>query len=88
MATKSLEMKPMKEVVVSLQGLSYLFALSALAAGIAWIYYIAKAVEGEEIGGESGHASAVNTAESMFQGTVVAILFYFVFRHHFSQSHS
>lgn len=86
---KSFEPKPVKEVLVSLHLLSYLFALGALAAGIAWIYYVAKAVEDHTIGGSEGNdVGAKETAETMFQGAVVGILFYMVFRHHFSQLHA
>lgn len=74
---------PAKPVLQTMTYVSFLFALTALAAGIAWIYYVAKAVEDENIGGSDGGASTIDTARVMFQGAVVSILFYFVFRHHF-----
>ena len=85
---KALEEKPVKEVLVSLHAISYLFALTAVAAAIAWIYFVAKAVEHEEIGNGDGQGQPVNTATTMFEGAVVGILLYMVFRHHFSQSHA
>ena len=86
---KALEEKPVKEVLVSLHAISYLFALTAVAAAIAWIYFVAKAVEHDEIGGSDGDSSGpVNTSTTMFEGAVVGILLYMVFRHHFSQSHA
>jgi hypothetical protein len=84
----ALEEKPVKEVLVSLHTISYLFALTAVAAAIAWIYFVAKAVENKEIGGSDGEGVPVNTATVMFEGAVVGILLYMVFRHHFSQSHA
>lgn len=88
-----LEEKPVKEVLVTLHTVSYLFALTALASAIAWIYFTAKAVEDDQIGGNHGkgddsNATAqVNTVESMFEGAVIGLLLYLVFRHHFSESH-
>jgi hypothetical protein len=91
----SLEEKPAREILMSLHGIAYIFALLALASGIAWVYYVAKAVESDAIGGKHGRGSnevngapgetrQVDTNEVMFQGTVVAILLYGVFRHHFN----
>lgn len=91
-----LEAKPAKEILMSLHGISYVFALLALAAGVAWIYYVMKAVDKNRIGGEEGKgkdthdrsASAqVDTVTTMFEGTVAALLLYCVFRHHFYMSH-
>lgn len=86
---KVLEPKPVKEVLVSLHLVSYLFALCALIAGIAWIYYTAKAVEQDQIGASDGQtAGAVSTATSMWEATVIAVLFYLMFRHHFTHVHA
>ena len=87
-----LEEKPVKEVLTTMHTFSYLFALTALASAIAWIYFTSKAVERDQIGGSDGrsgasHGGVVNTAESMFEGAVISILLYLVFRHHFSESH-
>ena len=86
----ALEEKPVKEVLVTMHTMSYLFALTALAAAIAWVYFTAKAVEDKQIGGNDGKpngAGQVATVESMFEGAVISMLLYLVFRHHFSQSH-
>jgi hypothetical protein len=91
-----LEEKPTKEILVSLHSVSVLFALAAFAATIAWIYYTAKAVEQTRIGGSSGNPdpngnginTVLETTNSMFEGTVLAVLSYFVFRHHFNNSHA
>ena len=91
-----LEAKPAKEILMSLHGISYVFALLALAAGIMWIYYVMKAVDKNRIGGEDGKGedgkddsttSQVDTVTTMFEGTVAALLLYCVFRHHFHMSH-
>jgi len=90
-----LEEKPVKEVLVTMHSVSYLFALTALASAIAWIYFTSKAVEEDQIGGshgkgkggDSGTGTVTETTESMFEGAVISLLLYLVFRHHFSQSH-
>ena len=82
---------PSKNVLMAVNGISYLFVLTALAAGLAWVYYVAKAVEDNILGGSEGKGendsgdsdTQVNTIRVMFQGAVVGILFYFVARHHF-----
>ncbi len=80
---------PSKTVLMSVNGIAYLFAIAALAAGIAWIYYVVKAVEDDQIGGSDGRPNSstgngqTDTVRVMFQGAVVSILFYFVARHHF-----
>lgn len=52
-----LEERPAKEILMSLNGISYLFALLALASGIAWIYYVIKAVDNNAIGGSNGRGN-------------------------------
>ena len=84
---------PSKEVLMTMHGISYLFALGAVGAIIAWIYYVAKAVEGNHIGGSDGFngdgglsgedKGPVATATTMFEGLVLGVLVYFVFRHHY-----
>lgn len=49
-----LEERPAKEILMSLNGISYVFALLALACGIAWIYYVVQAVDNNAIGGSKG----------------------------------
>ena len=93
---KAFEEKPVKEILVSMNAVSFLFAIAAFASTIAWIYYTTRAVEQQRIGGSSGdpnpNGNGVNTVlettNSMFEGTVLAVLSYMVFRHHFSNSHA
>lgn len=76
--------QPSKMVLKSLTGIAYLFALVSLGAVIAWIYYVAKAIEADNIGGPDGSEDGpIRTADVMFQGTVISILIYFAFRHNF-----
>jgi len=90
---KPLEEKPVKEILVTMSSMSYLFALTALAATIAWIYYTAKAVDAQQIGGPDGSpvgadaTSVLSTTNTMFEGVVLSVLLYMVFRHHFSNTH-
>lgn len=80
---------PSKTVLMSFHGIAYLFAIAALASALAWIYYVAKAVEDDQIGGKNGQGEddttgdKIETIRVMFQGAVVGILFYFVARHHY-----
>ena len=83
----ALEEKPVKQVLVTMHTVSYLFALTALAASIAWIYYTSKAAEENKIADDSDSTTHITTAESMFEGAVISILLYAIFRHHFSESH-
>lgn len=79
--------KPTETVLTTMNRISYLFVLLALAAGISWIYYVAKAVDQKEIGGADGDGDGtgnrIESIRTMFQGAVVSILLYFVARHHF-----
>jgi hypothetical protein len=82
--------KPMRPVIKILNSLAYLMFLGALTALIAWIYYIVKAVEQNEIGGPEGlgednmSGSVLETSSTMFQSTVASIFLYFIARHHFN----
>ena len=82
--------KPMRPILRILTAMAMLFVLAALTATIAWIYYIAKAVEQNEIGGSNGlgddgiSGSALETSTAMFQATVVSVFLYFVARHHYN----
>ena len=82
--------RPGKMVLNTMTGIAYIFAVLSVGAMVAWIYYVAKAVEANDIGGSNGGednldgtTGTLNSAEVMFQGTVIAILVYFVFRHNF-----
>ena len=75
--------QPSDMVLNSMTGISTLFAVLAVASAIAWIYYVEVAVRNKDIGGSGGNDSALDTVDIMFQGAVVAVLFYFGFRHHF-----
>lgn len=86
---------PSKEILMTFNGVSYLFALCMIAAAIAWIYYVGQAVDQLVIGGKYGTGNnqpangsvtateQIDTIAVMYQGTVVAVLFYIAFRHHF-----
>jgi hypothetical protein len=87
---KAFEEKPARQVLAYLNMLGYSFILTTIAATIAWIYYVAKAVDQGQIGGNEGRGSAdtgdpTTTAETMYQATVISIFLYFIFRHHFSK---
>lgn len=92
--------RPSKEILMAVHGISMLLALLAFAAGIAWVYYVGKAVDDNMIGGKKGNGKdgdkvdtddernkQRDTVTVMFQGAVASILFYYVFRHHFSSHH-
>jgi len=83
---EAVEEKPVKSVLMSLNGLGYLFLAAALAAGIAWVVYVARAVdEKDELNGNSDpKVPNFEIATFCFQGAVVAVLLYFVARHHYS----
>lgn len=94
---EAVEEKPIAGVLMGMTGLGYLFIATALAAGIAWIVYVAKSH------GLLGHHTTENvpgtgnvtddaenytdTITVCFQAAVVSCLFYFVARHHFSNLH-
>ena len=95
---EAVEEKPVAGVIMGMTGLSYLFVLTALAAGIAWIVFVAKARTHNVLGddaydltGPTGDQpigeSNLNTSTVCFQAVVVSVLFYFVARHHFSNLH-
>lgn len=98
---EAVEEKPVAGVIMGMTGLGYLFIITALAAGIAWIVYTAKAVQNNVLGDNdvldvSTYSAAddelkgfsnVRTATICFQAAVVSCLFYFVARHHFSNLH-
>ena len=94
---EAVEEKPVAGVLMGMTGLGYLFILTALAAGIAWIVYVAKShgVLGHNTGVGNSPDDPVadnskdysETYDVCFQAAVVSCLFYFVARHHFSNLH-
>jgi hypothetical protein len=78
------DVQPSKQIFRVLNMLGYLFVLCALAAGIAWIYYVSQANAQDTLGDDNGLESVV-TATTCFEGAVVGYLFYYVARHHFSK---
>ena len=94
---EAVEEKPVAGVIMGMTGLGYLFILTALAAGIAWIVYVAKShgLLGHNFGsGLSTDDAPTDTSRDYtatidvcFQAAVVSVLFYFVARHHFSNLH-
>lgn len=77
---------PAKGVLMGMNALGYTFILTALAAGIAWIVYVAKSVNNDQLG-NNGKVAELETATVCFQGVVASVLLYFVARHHFSHTH-
>ena len=84
-AINEVDAEPSREIFKVMNYLGYVFVLTALAAGIAWIYYVAKANEDDVLGDETDRV--VNTATVCFQATVVSVLLYFVARHHYHLHH-
>lgn len=83
--------EPSREIFKFMNMFGYLFVILALAAGIAWIYYVEVAVRNKDIGGNEGGENgdaAFETATVMFEGAVVATLLYFVSRHHYHSLHN
>jgi len=85
--------KPSNRILSIFNGSSYIFATLALASVIAWMVYIANAVDQNQIGGKNGlgkddiTGDVLQTATAMFQATVASILLYLVCRHHYSCHH-
>lgn len=84
---------PTKEVFMIMNYLSLVLVLLGLAAGIAWVYYVAKAQDNpNKTDGSSGDVfgsdkdQVVKTSTMCFQALVVSVLLYFVSRHHYSHS--
>ena len=86
---EAVEEKPVAGVLMGMTGLSYLFIATALAAGVAWIVFVAKShnATGKADGAVVDTESYYETATVCFQAAVVSVLFYFVARHHFSNLH-
>ena len=79
------EEKPIAGVLMGMNAVSILFILTALAAGISWVVFVAKANHENQLGTDP--ANLLATVEVTFQAAVVSILLYFVARHHFSHMH-
>jgi len=75
------DVAPSKEIFKVMNVVCYLFVLCALASGIAWIYYTAKANDQSQLG--DGSTVVVATATTCFEAAVVSVLLYFVARHHY-----
>ena len=93
---EAVEEKPVAGVLMGMTGLGYLFILTAVAAVIAWIVYVAKShgFLGHNDNTSSGLDPAPGDAKDYsdtytvcFQAAVVSCLYYFVARHHFSNLH-
>jgi len=86
---EAIEEKPVAGVLMGMTGLSYLFVATALAAGIAWIVYVAKShgSVGKPLEDFVQSDNYFETVDVCFQAAVVSVLFYFVARHHFSNLH-
>ena len=89
---------PEKGVLMGMNALGYTFIITALAAAIAWIVYVAYAVKHKVLGDEVFDAASLTgdqgkgvtnleTADVCFQAVVASVLLYFVARHHFSNTH-
>ena len=85
---EAIEEKPVAGVLMGMTGLGYLFVCTALAAGIAWIVFVAKSHEslGKQTSSDN-NTDYYETIDVCFQAAVVSCLFYFVARHHFSNLH-
>jgi hypothetical protein len=89
---EAVEEKPVAGVLMGLNGVAYLFLATALAAGVAWIVFVAKARDHDMLGDsdttptDKGNSN-IRTADICFQAVVVSVLLYFVARHHFSHLH-
>jgi hypothetical protein len=92
---EAVEEKPVAGVLMGMTGLGYLFILTALAAGIAWIVYVAKShgslgkndIDDAVDSAPTDAKDYTDTIDVCFQAAVVSCLFYFVARHHFSNLH-
>lgn len=86
-ALNEVDAEPSKEIFKVMNMLGYLFVVCALAAAIAWIYYIAEANKTSGTLGDDDGATSLVTATVCFQACVASALVYFVARHHFSTKH-
>jgi heme/copper-type cytochrome/quinol oxidase subunit 2 len=92
---EAIEEKPVEGVLMGLTAVSYLFILTALAAGISWVVFVARARNADALPAkasdpaptEASGLNLVETVEVCFQAVVASILLYFVARHHFSNLH-
>ena len=94
-----IEEVPAKGVMMGMDALGYTFIITAVAAAIAWLVYVVRAVDNKVLGDEevsenpekeekqSKGATNLRTVEVCFQAVVASVLLYFVARHHFSNTH-
>lgn len=91
-----IEEVPAKGVMMGMDALGYTFIITAVAAAIAWLVYVVRAVDnkvlgdekiGEHLEKEDKGATNLRTVEVCFQAVVASVLLYFVARHHFSNTH-
>ena len=83
---EEVEEVPEKGVLMGMNALGYTFIVTALAAAIAWIVYVAKSVNNDTVGSNDAGAE-LETITVCFQAVVASVLLYFVARHHFSTTH-
>jgi len=76
--------EPSKEIFRVMNYLAYMFVLCALAATIAFLYYVDKA---NDAGLIDDGVQSVDGADVSFKGVVIAGLLYYVARHHFNKHH-
>ena len=76
--------EPSREIFRVMNYFAYMFVLCALAATIAYIYYVDKA---NDAGLYDDGALSLDSADTSFKGVVIAALLYYVARHHFSHHH-
>ena len=97
---EEVEEVPVKGVLMGMNALGYTFIITAIAAAIAWIVFVAYAAGNHVLGDEVNPspdsekskkqgkgATNLETADVCFQAVVASVLLYFVARHHFSNTH-
>jgi heme/copper-type cytochrome/quinol oxidase subunit 2 len=92
---EQIEREPLIGAGMALNVTSYLFILTALAAGISWVVFVARARNADALPAKaSDPAPTENSGENLlltiricFQAVVASCLLYFVARHHFSSTH-
>lgn len=96
---EEVEEVPERGIIMGMNALGYTFIITAVAAAIAWLVYVAFAVDNKVLGdevfntaGEHGEKQKkgitnLETIEVCFQAVVASVLLYFVARHHFSHTH-
>ena len=83
-ALNEVDAEPSKEIFRVMNYLAYMFVLCALAATIAFLYYVDKA---NDAGLIDDGVNSVDGADVSFKAVVIAGLLYYVARHHFNKHH-